>query len=215
MNAPGDAPRTYHSDLRRHQAEATRIRVVEAAVELFGAQGYAGTSLARIAEQAGVSVETVRNHGPKAALLRAATEYAAFGLESGGDWEGFEEAQPILAVASKEDLVAPSAANMTAVAARGAAVWRAISGAATSDPEIAETYRALCADIRSQNAKILRIFADRGWLREGMTFQEAVDFFTVVISFDTYIRVVLVEQRPVEEYQGYLERMLRYLLGLG
>ena len=214
MNAPSEAARTYNSDFRRRQAEATRVRVIEAAAELFGTQGYAGTSLARIAEHAGVSVETVRNHGPKAALLRAATEYAAFGLESGGDWEHFESAQPIIAATRKEDLVGLSADDQTALAARGASVWRAIAGAATSDPEIEITYRSLCADIRSQNAKILRIFADRGWLRADMAFDEAVDFFTVVVNFDTYIRIVLVEQRPVEEYRAYIARMLRYLLGL-
>ena len=54
------------------QAEQTRQRVVAAAAELFAAEGYARTTLAKIAAAAGVSTETVQTHGPKAALMVAA-----------------------------------------------------------------------------------------------------------------------------------------------
>ena len=72
--------RTYRSELRQQQAEQTRSRVVAAAAELFAADGYARTTLAKIAAAAGVSAETVQGQGPKAALLIAAVEYAAFGV---------------------------------------------------------------------------------------------------------------------------------------
>ena len=68
--------RRYRSDLRRQQAELTRERIVTAAAELFAAEGYARTTLAKIAAAAGVSAETVQLYGPKAALMVAAVEYA-------------------------------------------------------------------------------------------------------------------------------------------
>src|SRR3954451_15005014 len=70
--------RVYRSELRQQQAEQTRSRILTAAAELFAADGYARTTLAKIAAAAGVSPETVQGHGPKAALLVAAIEYSAF-----------------------------------------------------------------------------------------------------------------------------------------
>ncbi|MDT5195188.1 MAG: hypothetical protein QOH20_1942, partial [Mycobacterium sp.] len=50
--------RAYRSEFRQQQAEQTRSRVLEAAADLFGAEGYARTTLAKIAAAAGVSAET-------------------------------------------------------------------------------------------------------------------------------------------------------------
>ena len=66
--------RVYRSDLRLRQAEETRRNIIDAAAELFSELGYSGTTLAKIAKRAGVSVETVQKTGPKAALIRAAVE---------------------------------------------------------------------------------------------------------------------------------------------
>lgn len=51
------------------QRDATRARVLAVAEELFGAQGFADTSIRQIAERAGVSVGTVMAAGDKSALL--------------------------------------------------------------------------------------------------------------------------------------------------
>jgi AcrR family transcriptional regulator len=51
------------------QRAATRARVLAVAEELFGAQGFADTSIRQIAERAGVSVGTVMAAGDKSALL--------------------------------------------------------------------------------------------------------------------------------------------------
>ena len=74
----------YVSPLREAQAAQTRARILDAAVELFGANGYAGTSLAKIAQAVGVSVETVKQNGPKSALLLASFDRAFSGAEGEG-----------------------------------------------------------------------------------------------------------------------------------
>ena len=51
--------RAYHSPLRVGQAEQTRRRVLESARRLFIDHGYAGTTVAAVAADAGVSPETI------------------------------------------------------------------------------------------------------------------------------------------------------------
>jgi AcrR family transcriptional regulator len=65
---------------RRQRAEATHRRIVKAAYTLFCEQGYAGTTMAQIAEAAGVAVQTVYFvFHTKAALLGRAFEFAVMG----------------------------------------------------------------------------------------------------------------------------------------
>src|SRR5215470_10462036 len=51
--------RTYNSARRREQAAATRRQILEAAQRLFLKQGYAATTMAAIAAEAGVALKTV------------------------------------------------------------------------------------------------------------------------------------------------------------
>ena len=63
---------------RRQRAEATHWRIVKAAYTLFCEQGYAGTTMAQIAQAAGVAVQTVyfvsHQGGPTRSRLRVRGE---------------------------------------------------------------------------------------------------------------------------------------------
>jgi AcrR family transcriptional regulator len=63
---------TYHSPRRQQAAAATRAAILDAARELFAAQGYAATTIGQIAAAAQVAANTVYTSvGGKAHLLRA------------------------------------------------------------------------------------------------------------------------------------------------
>lgn len=65
------ATRSYSSPLREEQARLTQRRILDAARELFLEQGYAATTMASIAERAGVSAQTVyKSFGTKPALVK-------------------------------------------------------------------------------------------------------------------------------------------------
>ncbi len=67
-NAKG---RAYRSELREHQAEETRARILDATVNVM-ARGIATLSIPDVAREAGVSVPTIYRHfGTKADLLAA------------------------------------------------------------------------------------------------------------------------------------------------
>jgi AcrR family transcriptional regulator len=82
---PPAAPRReYHAPLRREQAQATRLRILEAARTLFIDRGYAAVTVHDIAAAAGVAYPTVYAiFRTKPALARGIIE-AAFEVEDVG-----------------------------------------------------------------------------------------------------------------------------------
>jgi AcrR family transcriptional regulator len=69
--------RTYSSNLRDQQAEATRARVLEALVRAM-ADGVAVVSIPAVAREAGVSIPTIYRHfGSKKGLIEALGPYVA------------------------------------------------------------------------------------------------------------------------------------------
>ena len=63
--------KTYESAVRQQSAQQTKLLIARAAERLFLSQGYAESSVAAIAREAGVSGQTVYNvFGTKAALLK-------------------------------------------------------------------------------------------------------------------------------------------------
>src|SRR3972149_5460199 len=57
-------PRTYRLGERAAQMEATRVRIVESAIELYTEQGISSTTMAQVSKRADVAPGTLRNHFP-------------------------------------------------------------------------------------------------------------------------------------------------------
>ena len=73
-------PRRYSTALRTEQTALSRRRILDAAARLFLERGYLGTTLAAVADTAGVSVQTVYNVvGSKAVLLKAVYDVTLVG----------------------------------------------------------------------------------------------------------------------------------------
>jgi AcrR family transcriptional regulator len=155
--------RRYDATARRARAEeerrATKQRVVEAARRLFLANGYSGTTVADIASEAGVAVQSVYKAGrSKAALLQLVIDAAVAGDDDDVqilDRDPFravvEEPDPTRQVAMIAALIASTqerSAPMQVVFREAAAVDETI--AANLDAELErrrETFAALIAAI--------------------------------------------------------------------
>ncbi|OBG65272.1 TetR family transcriptional regulator [Mycobacterium sp. E735] len=75
-----EPPRRYDSTRRRQQAQHNRHAVLAAARRRFLAQGYAATTIAEIARDAAVSVETVyKTFATKAGVLKALFDVSVAG----------------------------------------------------------------------------------------------------------------------------------------
>ena len=200
--------RRYRSDLRRQQAELTRERIVTGAAELFAAEGYARTTLAKIAAAAGVSAETVQLYGPKAALMVAAVEYVAFGVSGEENILDMEFGRRFVCLESSEEAIDFLVSEQTEVHQRSAGLSLALIGAAASDPELDRYLTELLAGVVSQVRRLLAVCHDRGWLRDDLPFDEIVATAAVLLSIDTFERVTRRDGWSVRRYRTWLRRML-------
>jgi AcrR family transcriptional regulator len=131
--------RRYSSARRTRQAEQTRADILAAAVKLFAESGWAATTLAAIAAEAGVAVETIYSGFPsKKALLLAAMDVAIVGDTLPVPLFEREPAMRIRTLETPHDRL------RQAIAVAGQAfggpvigVWRAMLEAGASDPEVA------------------------------------------------------------------------------
>jgi AcrR family transcriptional regulator len=136
---PKAVKRRYTSTRRNEQARETRLRIVGAARELFVTKGYGRTTLAEIAQEAAVAVETVyAAFGNKATLLRQTWYVDVRGDEE--DVPLFERAE-MQAILDEPNLVTRirrHAAFVTATNRRIGPLTAALEGAAASEPVAAE-----------------------------------------------------------------------------
>lgn len=130
--------RSYQSTRRIEQATETRRRILRAAHDLFVGQGYGRTTIAGVADAAGVAVETVYAAYRNKPTLLGQVWYATFR----GDEEDIRllDRPEIRAVLAEPDLATrlrAHAAAMTPVFRRITPLFRALQGAATSEPAAA------------------------------------------------------------------------------
>lgn len=182
--------RRYDSTLRSQQAADTRRRIVEAAAACFGESGYARTTMGRIAERAGVSVESVNLNGPKRALLIAAFSQAFVGEETD---EALEQSAyaGLLRIEDRDEFVRTAAEVNVAGQRAGIGLWRAVSAAAIEEPEVAELAAGLAERRRRDNLAVCRVLAERGWLADDRPVEDIADTLALLLGFDPYQLFVL------------------------
>ncbi len=194
--------------MRQQQAEATRSRVVATAAKLFASDGYARTTLAKIAEEAGVSAETVQGQGPKAALLIAAIEYAAFGVTGEENIFNLDVGRKLLVIDDCDEAVDFVVAAQTDVHARTAQLALALIGGASADPELDRYLEDFNARLNQQVRRVFDAFWRRGWLRTDVRFNETVETAAVLCSVETYLRIVHRDGWSDHAYRRWLRRLL-------
>lgn len=204
----GKPPRSYRSTLRQQQAGQTRSRVVATAARLFAVDGYRRTTLAKIATEAGVSAETVQGHGPKAALMIAAVEYAAFGVSGEENVFNLDVGHRLLGVDDCTEASDAIAVVHSEMFERIAHLAVALIGAASSDPELERYLTDTLASVNLQIRRILDVYRGRGWLRDDVSFDELIETTVVLVSVETYLQITHRDGWSVAAYRTWLRRML-------
>ena len=182
--------RSYDASRRQEQARQNRNKIIDAAERRFLRDGYGTTTIAAIADDAGVHADTVyKAFGGKPGLVRAIRTRALQG-------EG-----PVPAEQRSDDLQAREpdgrriiegwGALTLEVAPRVAPVLLLIRAAAAGDPEVMALLEEMDADrLRRMTANARRL-RDAGHLRPGVTVARAADVLWTYSAPELYELLVL------------------------
>ena len=199
--------RSYRSQVRDEAARATRLAVVRAAHALFVEQGWAATTVAAIAEAAGVSRPTANTVGGKAQLLALARDVAM-----AGDDEPLTVTQraSFLAVVDEPDLgraIELYARHVTAVQSRYAALDAVLHQASSSDPDAQALWQRSEQERRAGAQAAVDVLRAKGAVRGPVA--RAVDAVWALMASEPYRRLVLDAGWSERAYSSWLAGLLR------
>src|SRR5918996_3965965 len=205
------APRRYQSAHRREQAARTRRKIVRAAQRLFLRHGYAGATMAAVAAESGVVVETVyRSFGSKGRLFGAVVESA---LAGGADRAEVpvEERPAIAAVIAETDperQVALYAATQPGIHRRAGPLLRAVRDAAVLDTEIDGVWRQIERGRYEGQGRFADLLGSRGSLRDGLRAEEATDIIWTLTALAVHDLFVVERGWSSDRYETWLANAL-------
>lgn len=205
--------RPYNALGRQAAARQRRQAILAAAARLFREGGYAATTMADIAAEAGVALDTVYAMvGRKPSLFRLLIETAI----SGTDAPVRAEARAyVRAIQSESDAARKLELYATAMASiheRLAPLIRVLSAAAGVDPELSAIWTEI-TERRARNMRLLvRELESTGALREDLSVDEAADVIWAMNAPEFYL--LLVDERgwDSEHYARWLADAWRRVL---
>ena len=207
--------RRYDATRRQAQAAQTRQDILDAAHRLFLERGYAGTTLAAIAQVAGVVVETIyRAYGSKAELFKAMVRAAVAGGTARAQVP-VEQRPAIQAVIAETDphrQLQLYAATQPGIHARAGPLLRVLIGAAAADPELAELWSQIENERLNGLGRFAQLLADRGVLRPELSVEEARDLLWTLNALAVHDLLVLQRGWSPERYRDWLAASLQRTL---
>lgn len=198
---------------RARKALATRNRVLDAAERLFVRDGYAATTIAAIAEEADVAVQTVYAvFGNKRAILNELLAVRVVGDDTTAPLQGREEWQALEREPDPRRQVALLAAIATQIGDRIAGLYQVLAGAAGSDPEIAELYRDQQQARYKDQQRLARSLARKGALKEGLSETQATDIMWAIANPNTHHALIGQRGWKADQYEQWLTETLSFAL---
>lgn len=173
--------RRYESPRRRQQAEETRREILGAARRLFERQGYAATTMAAIAREAGVALKTVYvAFESKSGMLRALWNLLLRGDEGETPMGERDWYRAVLDEAVPEQQLRLVARNSRTVKERVGAIFEVIGAASTADPDIAALWSRIQTEFRALLRPVVDSIAAKQALAPGLDVERATDILWTV-----------------------------------
>jgi AcrR family transcriptional regulator len=199
---------------RAEHAEATRRRVLDAAVRLFVERGFHSTTIEAIAAAADVSVETIyKRFGSKAGMLKAARDAAVADAPEPDAFFEFPAAaieEALGASTDPEEQLRALAEFSARRLERLAPFHRMLRSAGTGDPELAGYIAADHAARRERQRDNIRTIAASARLR--LEADEAADAYSALANPDVYLLLIDHFAWTAERYRTWLVAMTARLL---
>ena len=166
--------RQYRSAVREERARANRVAILTAAYRRFLDDGYAATSIAAIAEEAGVSEDLVyKLFTNKRGLLVEVLNFAVTGDVDSARVLDQEGPQQVRAEPDQSTKLAMFAADIAGRMARARPVDDVMRSASEVDGEMATKYASMHRTRLRNITQFVKWLAEAGPLREGLTVEQA------------------------------------------
>jgi AcrR family transcriptional regulator len=197
-------PVKSHKPTRADRARATRRRMLDSARQLFTTDGYAATTMERIADLAGVAVQTLYyTFRTKGQLLcevveETAAERPGTALMAQPAWM-----QEMLTATTGQRILALAVDHGADIFARAAPLWPAITAAA-SDPYVGEYWRNVTANRRAGQARMVARLVELDELHHGLDPGRATDRAVVLFGHDVFGHLVTQAGWSLLEYKAWL-----------
>jgi AcrR family transcriptional regulator len=200
----------YDARRRRARAEeerrATRLRVVEGARRLFLSRGYVATTMADVAKEAGVALQSVYKAGrSKSDLLHLVMDLAVAGDDQEVMLLDRPSYQAIARESSPERQVQMIAALIAATMERLAPVWLAYREAAAVDAKAAANLVAAHQRRHTTFTGLIRMLPERRLRRPAA---ESIDTAWAIGSIDVFLLLRSLQGRDAVAYSQWLSRTL-------
>lgn len=213
MNASKEPKRRYNSTRRQAQARETRQQILVAANRLFSERGYSGASMEAIAQEAGVSPETVFSiFGNKRTLLAGLVSLLVGGddqpiplLQRPGPQAALQEPDPTRQIRL-------FAQDITTIVARVSPVFEILRMAAKTEPEIAGLLKSILEERLRNITVFVQHLAAHSPLREGLDDAQAAEIAWTLTSPEVFRLLTVDRGWSQERYVEWLGDSLTRLL---
>lgn len=199
----------YEMSNRARQAEETRRRIAAAGARLFVRDGYTATSIAAIAEEAGVAVPTVyASLGSKAGVLRAVVDLSIRGDDDSRPLSASPTWQEMEAEADPRRLLERFAALHTGLCEREAPLFAQLEAAAGGDPEATGLLAEHDERRYRTQRRVALLLARRKQLRAGLSTRAAADSIWTIASERTYLALAGARGWSARRYERWVGEQL-------
>ncbi len=196
-------PRPYDASRRRAQASATRDAILEVARRRFLDDGFAMTTIASIARDAGASVDTIyKTYGGKPGLVRAIYE-----RDLAGEGPVHAEARSDALQQAERDPLAITrafAGFVMEIAPRAAPIMLLIRDAAVSDPEMAKLQAELDEERLRRMVHNAGNLSNAGHLRADLSIEAAGDIGWLYTAPQLYELLVIKRGWSIEHFGAFV-----------
>lgn len=197
----GQVKRGYDATARRARAEELRRALIQAAWTQFLAHGYSATSLAKVAQACGVSVESVYRRFPgKPALVRAVVQQA---LQGEGPVPA-ETRSDALPSNDLQTLLSGWGRLAAEVAPRVAPLLLLVQVAAEQHPELADLADDLDQNRHHRMTDNAQRLAAAGHLPASLSVAQAADLLWTYSSPEIYDLLVQRRGWNLQQYQHFI-----------
>jgi AcrR family transcriptional regulator len=197
------ARRAYDSTRRQEHARQMRDRLLDVAERRFLTDGYEPTTIASIAAEAGVSVDTIyKSFGGKPGLIRGIRARALLGSDPVPAEQRSDELQ-----ARERDprqIIRGWAGFTVELAPRAAPILLLLRDASASDPDLRALLRELDADRLRRMTENARRLASAGHLRSGVSAADAATVLWTYSAPELYELLVLRRGMPLDQFGRFI-----------